>query len=87
MNHLMMPLENNFPFPTKNAMTVFQCVRENVVCNVRKFKANCGNILEVKVNSRTNRIRSISTVYSCPPGCLDCADRVQKIRILLASEK
>jgi hypothetical protein len=52
---------------------------------IRKFYANCGTKLEIRLTQR-GRIRSIEPIDSCRYGkdCPQCADRIAKIRDLIA---
>lgn len=91
MKHEMLPLQDDFPFPVKG-VTAFVCRRETVSVDtlsgmiIRKFKSNCGNILEVHITRRKGFIRSITPVYTCQPNCPSCADRIEKIHQLIADE-
>lgn len=55
-------------------------------CIIRKFKSDCGNLIEISVTRKNGFIRSIKPVYDCRPNCPECADRIAKIRKLIASE-
>ena len=83
-------VETGIPLPVKGMVIVHQCQRDNgetyssVI--VRKFKADCGNLLEVHVTRKSGYIKSIIPEYLCPPDCASCADRITKIRALIAAE-
>lgn len=83
-------VENEIPLPTRDMVIVRQCQRGDILSYsnliVRKFKSNCGNLLEVHITRKSGYIKSIVPQYSCPPGCPSCADRIEKIRALIAME-
>jgi hypothetical protein len=76
------------PLPKDGQITLFSCRHDESAkpMIVRKFRADCGNTFEVHVTCKSGYIRSIKPLYDCPPDCKSCADRIEKIRRLIASE-
>jgi hypothetical protein len=80
-------VDHSVPLPRKGMFVVHVCQRESssgIV--VRKFKAGCGNTIEVHVTQKSGFIRSIKPVDDCQPNCLFCRERIQAIKSLIARE-
>lgn len=83
-------VESGVPLPEKGMVVFHVCQRGEILpysnLIVRKFKSLCGNTLEVHITRKSGIIKTIIPLYSCRAGCRDCADRIEKIRALIAAE-
>lgn len=75
------------PAPPRTGFTAIVCDRSpKSFDTIRKFKADCGNMLEVSI-TRTGKVRSIVGLDHETKGCPACEDRKAKIRTLIEAGK